>query len=236
MRTVSCCLSLCLALLAAGRGDAFQKEQIVPRPPATEIHVQLNTLVASLGSAATKDVPDSEPALEVKVLDALNIGRTEGANLTILRRAGRLTWPDALAEDELTRERKQLEEGLARLAGLVRSGKDISMAMKEVQQGRGVLLKKLEDRVNDVATGHYIQALRFLRDLEAATKAVGTPAGTAELKVLDTLASKGRTPSELARFLCEHKLKIGRALYNDEGAYEVVRRALTEELNKREKK
>jgi hypothetical protein len=236
MRSSSCSLLLCLALLAVNRGVAFQGGQPAPQPPAKEVHVELNNLMAKLDSAANRNLPDPEPLLEIKVLDALNISRTEGANLTILRRAGRLTWPFALAEDELAKERKQLEDGLVKLATLIRGGKDVSMATKEVQQGREALLKKLMDRINDVATSEYIQAQRFLRDVEAATRAVGTPAGVAEVKVLDALASKGRTPSELARFLTEHKLKFGRVLYNDEGAYEVVRRAFTEQLRKREEK
>lgn len=215
--------TFCVALLA-GTPPAQGNARVVDRQP----HEALNDLLSGKdwsGKAGPTRV-EPEPLLDVKVLEALNVQRGGSANLTLLRRVGRLKWPGPLAGGDMAKERRRLAETMAEVADLARKGKDVAGASKKALGAYREAQKKLADSAEETTITEYIHAARLLNQLKLATQAVGTPAGAAELKLLDELASKRRTPSELARFLLEHKLKFAPGPPADDAAYEAVRRAL----------
>jgi hypothetical protein len=213
--------------------EQAQREQVrrsLNAPPATEVLSarSLNDLLADVqklpSSAKGPDVP-----LDEDLLKRINVVPTQGhGNPGLLREARRLRWPAALRNlppEETTAELRDQIDGLLHEAlGQAANGRLQPALLQELSRAVIQLGKLLTDHVQDVPTTRYIEARRFLSDLDDAIKILRQPDAADYLNGKYT--AKGRTVQQLIQYMTEHGLRFAPAVPGDEPAYTALHEAL----------
>ena len=91
----------------------------------------------------------------------------------------------------------------------------------QIERARGRLVKK----INDIRTMDYIDAKRFLYDLEDARQAIKDNEAQTHQQ-FQKFISGGKTVKEIADFMTANGLKFAPATLRDEAAYRALHSAL----------
>jgi hypothetical protein len=187
----------------------------------------LNILMDDLRKYPNKKVDFEAIALTEDVLKRINVARTNG-NLGLLRNEGNFSWPLALQDLLTETERKEIQLQAKRLVNQAQNNSQVdSNVLKDfanqLKKTKGLLSKN----VNDVPTGQFLEAKRFLNDLEDAYIALKNGDGM-EYFNFYKFASSGKTITiqQVVDYIVANGLRFAPAVSGDEAAYQALHSAL----------
>jgi hypothetical protein len=169
---------------------------------------------AARGPAAT---------LDSDLVGHINLTSGKGGNAGLLKKDGRLTWPTALLADGSKTDRNLIGEliPLARRQAL--SGRADADTVNDLAAATQRLRQRLKADMSDLSAKQYIEAGRFLGQLDDAVRVLGR----ADLQaVMSRPNVEGKDVAELARYMIQQGLRFASAAPGDEGAYVALHRAL----------
>jgi hypothetical protein len=184
----------------------------------------LNILLADLRKTCGRKVVSSSNFLAEEALGHINV-TTKNGNLGLLRNEGAFTWPQALIRDDIVSEEdRAVIKVLAR--ALIRSKGNFPRNMLEDLDRFLVSTEsKLASKVNDIPTGQYLEAKRFLSSFQAARTALENGEGAAYFKFQKWVRG-GKTIQDVVDYMVQEGLEFASAVPGDEGAYRALHSAL----------
>jgi hypothetical protein len=197
-------------------------------PPLTEILSgrALNTLLTYLEKQQGKGQRGPNVPISQDVLRGINVsGQDTRANPGLLKFDGRLQWPLCLTGSDFSDSRERLDLLLvdavnsAKNSNPVPAGKlkDIRVELNRLNQ---VLLATLSDR----SPSEYVEARRFLNQVEDAVKALEDPNVANYFN--QNWVPRGKNVAELVKHLSDNGLVFAPAVPGDSDAYRALYRAL----------
>ena len=182
----------------------------------------LNVILVDLAKRPPEDASGQTIRLDEDLLRHVNLTAGHGS-AGVLKNEGRLSWPLALLGDAY-RDDRELLNSLALGAinqstnGAVDAG-TLKMMSSSVQK----LHQQLAVDIKDLTASQYIEASRFLGQLEDALKLLARPNG-ADCIALKT--AQVRTVAELVKHMISRGLTFAPAVSGDGAAYVALHRAL----------
>jgi hypothetical protein len=200
-------------------------ERSLNDPPLGEISSgkALNTLLA----ASAKQFKDtaSGPAvpLDADVLRHINLaaGRTR---VGILKDEGRLSWPPVLRGEEFKTERDLLNSLAPEAIYQAVNGRVDAGTLKAMANSIQRLRRELTSKISGLTASEFIDANRFLAELEDGLKALGRP--DADRVFTGKYAAQGGTVGELINYMLAQGLTFAPAVAGDGASYVALHRAL----------
>jgi hypothetical protein len=160
--------------------------------------------------------------LDEDTLRHINLrSKAASGNAGMLRDGGKLTWPVGLMDSRFKDSRELLSRKIADAVEAIKSGKSPEKAtMDDIHPSFKKMRAILSDSntADDMPVSQYLDAKRYLAQLDTAIRALSSPAETK--KVLDnTYNAKGRTVAELVDNMRRDGLSFNAATPGDETAY-----------------
>src|SRR5437660_8096752 len=178
----------------------------------------LNDLLEQLIAVGEEGFSIPFVALDKSTLEQINVATIKGGNVGLLKNKGQLDWPPAFQGSEFNEERSLLnevvEEAVKQVTATGRVGHDLLTTMDD---GTEELEARLKKQVNRLPPSDYIEAKRFIRHLEDASKALKQPRVAAYIN--NTYAAKGRTVAQLIKNLAAEGLQFAPATPGSERDY-----------------
>jgi hypothetical protein len=213
------------------RLQALEVRRSLNDPPVTEIWSAkaLNDLLRDVQKLQAKGANGPRLPLDEDLLKRVNVvGGRRAGNAALLKNQGKLTWPAALLSSKLTKEAEDLRQRInALLPDAVNqaiNGKVDASILKQLQRDLGSLQILLARAVGRFPPDQYIEARRFLNDLEDGLRALEQP--DVGLYITEKYAAKGHTVPELIDHMTREGLEFAPAVTGDEAAYVSLHRAL----------
>jgi hypothetical protein len=176
--------------------------------------VSLNDLLKDAQKAASAPGRSPDFPFDEVVLRRINLSH-QGGSVRLLRAADALKWPAALQGDDYRQDRLALER-LFREARRAR-GKVGPAVLRDGRAAYQRMDKRLRANVGELGPAQYIEARRFLNQINEALTALGR-ADVGKFFNGDYDA-KGQTLGELVRHMTRNELLFAPALPGDEVAY-----------------
>jgi hypothetical protein len=203
-------------------------------PPAPEIQSAkpLNVLLADLEGMHARGASIREVRLAPEVLEHLNVTPTAGdANFALLKDGGKLRWPMAWHRQPLAaasaERRTALESALQDVLTQAKKEPPDPDRVNELRRDLKGLQRLLKDKIADVSPSTYIEAHRYLTQLDGALKVLERGEATRYVNGAYTLdPAKIKTVPDLVAFMAEKGLRFAPAVASDESAYQALHRAL----------
>jgi hypothetical protein len=196
-------------------------------PPASEIWSgqALNTLLADLAKRPPDEASAQAAPLDEDMLRHINLTPGKGS-VGLIRNEGRLPWPLALRSDSHQRERELLNSLMPVAIHQAVNGRVDPGTLKEIAASVRRLQEGLTADIRELSTAQYIEARRFLSDLEEAQKALARPdAGDYFTR---KYAAQGRTIAELVKYMTSQGLTFAPAVPGDSPAYLALHHAMAD--------
>ncbi len=197
-------------------------------PPLVEIWSgeALNSLLANLIKQQGTGGVGPPVTLADDVLAHINVTGGTGGNIGLLKDEGKLQWP-------LPLRRREFDEVRSKLEGLLKDG------VSKVKFGNPLpgniaidfpvelasLNTLLNQAVNTMTPSQFIEAQRYLNQLNAAFKALNDP--NASNFFNQKWAAKGKNVRELVKYMADNGLRFAPATQGDEPAYKALQNALS---------
>jgi hypothetical protein len=213
---------------------ALELRRARSRLPAGEIHSAkpLNVLLEDLKGRRGRG--DSLPAVPLapEVLAHLNVTPSEhGANFALLKEGGKLYWPKAwhsrpLAAASASR-RAALEAALTEALAQARKGPPDTYRLDGLRRDLEELHVLLQVAMEGVPASAYLEAGRYLAELDGALKALeGRDATRFANGAYSLDPARIKTVADLVAFLAEKGMRFAPAVGGDESAYQALHAAL----------
>jgi hypothetical protein len=195
----------------------------------------LNELLTDLTGLLGRGARGRAPPLDPLTLPHINLrpANAKDANFALLKGRGRLTWPATLrnlgpaAETRTLRDR--LEARIAAGLGQAGKGEVARELVKGLRADTARMLVLLKQDVINLSFREYMDARRYLLDLDAATTALSLPDAAKFVKgEFDLNCKQVRTVKDLVEFMTTKGLVFAPAVAGDESAYLALHRAMTE--------
>jgi hypothetical protein len=197
-------------------------------PPVTEIWSgkALNDLLLAIRQQQAQGLKNPDVPLEEDVLRHLNVtsGAEGGGSLGVLRNEGQLQWPLALRGSAYAATTKRLDELAAQAYKQAAYGGVSADTIQGMSGAIDSLETQLKRHVANIAPADYMQAKRYLRDLEGALRVLGDP-NVAKV-VTRKLGAQGNTVNGLVTQMSRDGLRFAPATRGDEAAYAAVHTAM----------
>jgi len=212
----------------------MQREELrraMNNPPVTEIWSgkALNDLLAELQKQLAKGslttAPGAEEAFDDDTLKHINVTSRQGTNVGLLKNDGRLSWPFALTGPEFKDERERLTNlsedvvKQARFANRIDAG-----TLKQMTDDMEKINKSLTRQVGDLSPSQYIEAKRFLNNMNDALRVLQQPDAVNYFN--RKYAARGKNVPELVKYMTDQGLQFAPAVPGDEASYVAVQRAM----------
>jgi hypothetical protein len=210
--------------------DSSSNQQLLRslnNPPESEVFSgqALNDLLADIAKTDQPAARGPAATIDKEVLRHINLTSGRGtATAALLKNDGRLTWPLALLGEGAKADR-ELIDSLARAAmrqaqnGGVDAG---TLGQLDVASHR--LRQKLTAEVADLSPRQYIDASRFIGQLDDAIRVLGRP--DAGDYVSRNTSAEGKDVAELVRNMTGKGMRFAPATPGDEPTYLALHRAL----------
>jgi hypothetical protein len=186
----------------------------------------MNLLLKDLGRHSNPKTETGSAPLDEDVLRRINITSPNGANLGILRNDAKLNWPIALADLVPQNTRTDIENLAAGLYKLAVSRKLSPNLVQDLSSRVDAIDSALRAKVNDIPTGQYMDAVRFLASLRSAVAALQQPEVAPAVADWHKFIQGGKTAQEVAEWLNRKGLTIAPSTSGDEAAYHALHTAL----------
>jgi hypothetical protein len=195
-------------------------------PPESEIlsGQALNDILADISKADEPAARGPAATMDKEMLRHINLTSGRGtASAALLKNDGRLTWPSALL-DEITKADRELIDSLARTAMYqTQNGGLEPSALGQLAVSSRRLRQKLTADVGQLSARQYIDATRFIAQLDDAIRVLGRPDAR---DYLSRAGAEGKDVAELVRNMTGKGLRFAAATPGDEPAYLALHRAL----------
>ncbi|HEV3118552.1 MAG TPA: hypothetical protein VGY58_15990 [Gemmataceae bacterium] len=196
-------------------------------PPESEVlsGQALNDILDDLAKTDEPAARGPAATLDENLLRHINLasGRST-ASAALLKNDGRLTWPSALL-DEGSKEDRLLINSLAPAArGQAVSGTVESGTLRELTAASQRLRQKLSASAKDLTATQYIDASRFMGQLDDAIRVLSRP--DAGDYITSKSTAEGKNVAELVLNMSAKGLRFAPATPGDETAYLALHRAL----------
>jgi len=186
----------------------------------------LNFLLDDIRNHRGKSFTMSPIPLDDYVLKHVNI-TTRNNGLGVLRDGGKLNWPVALQNLTNDNMRKDVSARAEMVAQNAVKGQRDANALKDLRNDVEMMRAELLKRTNEIPTEQYMEAKRFLSDLDDSRLAI--EAGEAPIQAdFQRLALDGKlaTLNDLVSLMVDRGWRFAPALQTDEGAYRALHSAL----------
>jgi hypothetical protein len=195
-------------------------------PPLTEVcsSKALNDLLDHLQGLQAQGAGGTPVALEESLLTHIKVSAGKSGLAGVLQDGGRLDWPSALRKDAFRTERAELER-LAPIA--VReavNGRVGAETLRDLRSAVNSLTRRLAGAAGDLPPARYIEAKRFVNQLDEGLKVLALP--DAGDYFTGKYTARGKTVQDLVKHMAERGLRFAPALAGDEAAYLALHRAL----------
>jgi hypothetical protein len=191
----------------------------------SSMRIILDNLAKNSSAAAPK--VDSM-FLEDDILKHLNVTTPRGGNLGILRNDGKLTWPAAFLDPDVVPEelRTTIDKLTQSMYQQALEGRlKASQVSLELEPLVDKLQASLKKKVNDIPTGQYLEASRFIRELNEAIQGLKNGVGAA-VGEYQRYIRGGKTAQQVAEFMNSRGLVFAPATPGDEAAYQAANQGL----------
>jgi hypothetical protein len=210
-------------------------------PPNTEIYaaIPLNNLLDELRKQPALSPARSSP-IEASWLAHIHITVEGRGNMGLLK-TDRLFWPQLLTRSDFAPTREKIDQLLASSKEQVlrtsNDGRVDPQGLRELRQHVAECKKRID---NELASGvedtawnlrHYMEASRFLRDVNDAIYVLEKPNAAMYLNPL-----QGATVAELVAHMKKKGIRFAPALTGDEQHYIALHRALADEVTRLQEK
>jgi hypothetical protein len=213
------------------RAIDLERRRAVNDPPVTEIWSAkaLNDLLFDVQKLQGKGIAGPPVRLDEDILKRINVsaGKTPG-NVGLLKNEGKLSWPLALRtmkpQKEVDYLRQEIDSELPQSINEAVNGKVDSKRLEALSKHVEQLQQLLTNNVRDLPPGQYMEARRFLNNLDDGLQVLQQP--NAGLYFTQKYAAKGRTVQQLVENMSKDGLTFAPAVGGDEAAYVALHRAL----------
>jgi hypothetical protein len=188
----------------------------------------LNILLKDLKKLHGRRSHGPQIDLDPKILKQINVVGAGRGNIGLLRNEGQLTWPLGLRDLKptdlahairITLEKKAFIAVRQAANGEVDTGllKDLAANIKKLH-------KLLARNVNELPTNQYLEAKRYLNNLDEAITALASPDVANYFN--GTWVAKGKTIQDLVSYMTNQGLDFAPGVSGDEAAYQALYSAL----------
>ncbi len=179
--------------------------------------VALNALLKEVQKVPPEPGRPPDVPFDEAVLRKINLGR-QGGSARLLRSAVSLQWPAALQEDGHRKDRLALEQLFHEAARQARAtGRVAPEALRDGRDAYQRMVTRLTDHINEMTPTQYIEAKRFLNQINEALAALGRPDVAKYFN--GDYDAKGMSLGDLVRHMTKNELGFAPALEGDEIAY-----------------
>jgi len=184
----------------------------------------LNTLLDSIQKTGKLSGGPAVP-LEEDVVRRVNVTGGTSGNVGLLKDGGKLNWPEGFQGEQFEEPRKRLTRNIALAVQTLKDGEAVRPdVVRDIRADAKTIAETLDETANDLSPPQYIEARRFLRQLENAVAALADP------KVVNYFnnnwQARGKTAAELVAHMTRNGLRFAPAAAGDEAAYRAVYQAL----------
>jgi hypothetical protein len=198
------------------------------REPATKIWsgAMLNNELQTLKGRLRKGGAIPNTPVDAKLLSQVNLARGEkGINLGLLRYADKLAWPTALKQAPFAADRNTIEKTLPDAANQARKGPAVQSATEPLRLAAKRLSRRLDDQVGELTPIQFMEARRFLTQMQVAIDELHDPDVTTLFELQEQLI-RCKTLAGLIAFMTEEKLEFGPCVAEGRTAYQDLHRIL----------
>jgi hypothetical protein len=197
-------------------------------PPLNEIWSgkALNSLLVAAQQMTSQQKAEA-PIIPLypDVLGNINVtsGATQGS-VGMLRNGGKLRWPLALTKADYAADRKKMDQLAVMAAQQIQSGPVNSDTLQGMIDAENAIEKKLKSQVDVVPPSQYIEAKRFLREMDSTLDAVQDP-NVANLATR-RWAPQSNTVGDLVQSMTAQGLRFAPAVDGGQAAYNALHSAM----------
>lgn len=185
----------------------------------------LNVLLDDASKFGAKRPALDAITLAPDVLKQLNVTK-QGSGVGVLRNDGKITWPVALADVLSPEQRKTMSLQAQLLVKDAAKGNLDPNVFKDLRNGINTTREQLLKRVNDLPGEQYMQAKRFLTDMESSLNAVQQGEVQVQANFDNFVGGKSRTVQDVIDFMTGSGYRFGPGTMGDEAAYRALYLAL----------
>jgi hypothetical protein len=205
------------------REMAASLERARNNPPDTDISSgrALNTLLGSIQRSPQLSLGPNVP-LDDDNLKHINLTSPGTAgNVGMLKDATKLSWPEALQDSGYDKERKRFSRNLVSAVATLKDGEPLpDSTLKDIRTDYKTINDKLNEAADELTPALYIDARRFLNQLNQAVRALGDKnVGNFFNK---NWTPKGKNVAELVSHLSKEGLNFAPATPGDQAAYQAL--------------
>jgi hypothetical protein len=210
--------------------ERFRLEQVRHSrndPGLTEIWSgkALNELLLGIQKQQAQRIQGPSVPLDDDILKHINLtSGASGASLGVLKDGGRLRWPLALTDPDYESNRKVLDDLAQKAVKEAEYGRVEAETIRGMRTAVDNLQSELRRHVADVTPNDYIEAKRYLSELDSAIKVLRDP--NVSNYVTRKWSAKGDTVAALVQDMTAQGLKFAPAVKGDEAAYTALQRAM----------
>jgi hypothetical protein len=196
-------------------------------PPLTEIWSgkALNDLLLAAQGMHASLGPGPVVPLNAETLSQVNV--TSGKNpggVGVLKDGGRLRWPLVFEDQAFEAERKKVDELTRSAMQQAESGRVDAATINGLTKTVDAMGKRLRQQVAATDVNDYIEAKRYLRDLDNAVKLFKDPNASNYLS--SKWQPRANTVAELVDQMTSQGLRFAPAAPGEEAAYTSLQRAM----------
>jgi hypothetical protein len=215
--------------LAQIRRESWEQayQRAIFNPPLGDIWSAdaLNRILDHASRIQGRGIEGSIVPLNDDTIRQINFSTGVAGNIGVLKDRGSLRWPTVLERKEFGTER-QFFSHLA--ADAVRQGamnnKVDTDTLDAMQTNLAALDEKLADRITDLAPEDYVDAKRYLKDLQQALRILKRPDVAKFLN--NEYAARGQTAGELIQNMSNLGVRFAPATPGSEAAYSALYKGL----------
>jgi hypothetical protein len=196
-------------------------------PPLTEVWSgkSLNSLLDHVSKLQAAGQPGPKIGLNEELLRHVNLTTGAGGNIGLLRDDGNLQWPQPLQAPEFKEARERLgKQAPAAVQDLKFNNPADPAKLADMRAALRQLNDTLDKNIGGLSPSQYIEAKRYLNQLDDALKALADP--NASRFFTQEWVAKGKDVARLVEYMRENGLRFAPAVPGDEAAYRALHSAL----------
>jgi len=184
----------------------------------------LNTLLGSIQKSGKLSTGPTIP-LDEDVVKRVNVAGSTGGNIGLLKDGGKLNWPEAYLGEQFDEPRKRLSRNIPLAVQTLKDGEVVRPDLiRDIRADARTIGETLDETAGDLAPPQYIEARRYLRQLENAVAALG------DAKVANyfnnTWQARGKNVADPVTHMTRNGLRFAPATPGDKAAYRAVYQGL----------